>query len=138
METPEEWVEAFRSEDKKKFYYIVGVRVRTDRNFNQVFHCDAIVPYDTNHIKDAKLAKNMVENKLAPTEVLEAIDAVGLSTMNNTLNAYFMRIRANPDITVHKFVSETLLESEWIEEFVETASISEHTRNILKESQIRI
>lgn len=137
MSVPKEWIEVFKEEDKKKFYYIVGVRRKVGADFKFEFGCDAVILYHSGHVSAAKLAKNMIENKMTPMTPIEAVTAVGLSELNSILNAYELRVRFNPDITVHKFVTETQWESKWFEDYIKFAGKCEDVRKKLVESQIK-
>ena len=80
----------------------------------------------------------MVDNKLFPTSVNEAIDAVELNTLNAELSAISMRVRFNPDISVHKFITNFEFDDEWLIDFVKMANTCEHTRKLLVEAKIRL
>ena len=91
--------------DEKTYYYIVGVRGRVGRDLIPTLSCDFVIEYTSDEISKVDLAKAMIENELFPTTTSEAIDAVELNTINAELNAISMRVRMNPDISVHKFTS---------------------------------
>jgi len=138
MGIPEEWLEALKSEENKRFYYIVGVRMRMNENMEPQYNCDFVIPYTSDDVENTLLAKVMKDNKLAPTPANEAIEAVGLSELNSTLTAVGFRVRANPDITVHKFNSEFEIKTKWFDDYIKSASVCQDVRQKLIESRIRL
>jgi len=126
------------TESTNKYYYIIGVRGRVGRNMLPTLSCDFVLKYTTEEIEKVDIAKAMVENELFPTSASEAVDAVELSSLNCSLKAMSLRVRMNPDISVHKFVSDYELEDEWFDMYIKTANMCEDTRKKLIESRIRM
>jgi len=124
--------------DEKTYYYIVGVRGRVGRDLIPTLSCDFVIEYTSDEISKVDLAKAMIENELFPTTTSEAIDAVELNTINAELNAISMRVRMNPDISVHKFISSNKLDNEWFDTYIKLANILDDVRQKLIESRINI
>lgn len=124
-----------KAEDTK-FYYIVGVRTKTTIEMEIKFNCDFVLGYTPEDIKKTTLARAMIDNKMVCTSAEEAIQAAGLSPLSSSLHALGLRVRANPEITVHKFVTDFPVEDEWFDMFIKMASVCKDTREKLIESKI--
>jgi len=124
-----------KAEDTK-FYYIVGVRTKTTKEMEIKFNCDFVLGYMPEDIKKTTLAQAMINNEMVCTSPVDAIQAVGLSPLSTSLHALGLRVRANPEITVHKFVTDFPVEDEWFDMFIKMASVCEDTREKLIESKI--
>jgi hypothetical protein len=122
----------------EKYYYFVGVRARIGKDFAPTLNCDFILPYTQKDLEDVDLAKAMVANELFPTTSNEAIEAVDATVLNASINAMSLRCRFNPEISVHKFISEFPIEPEWFDSYISNANLCEDVKKKLMDSRIRI
>jgi len=138
MGIPKEWLKEFEDEENCRYFYIVGVRMRMNRQMEPEYNCDFVIGYNTKDIMRTELAQMMSANKLCPTSRKDAVEAVDLSNLNATLNAVSLRVRFNPEITVHKFHSDFPIEEEWFDMYIKSASVCKDVKQKLIESKMKI
>ncbi len=119
-----------------KYYYFVGVRARISNDLHAKLSCDFVLPYTSEDFDNFELASEMVSNEMFPTSMHEAIEATNLTDFNTSVNALSLRCRFNPDITIHKFISQIPLEPEWFYNYIDFANNSEEARKKLMEARI--
>ena len=88
--------------------------------------------------QNAQLAQAMTENELFPTTKEEAIAAVGLGRETASLAGIQMRMRFNPDLTAHLVTTEFMICAEDIDIIIHSANVSDHGRQLLAQSKIRL
>lgn len=115
-----------------------GVRLGRDKDMIPKFSIDFIMRWTTNDKENSKLAEEMIKNELFKTTSAEAVEAVGLGEIASNLSSVSLRMRFNPDITAHMFVTKFPMTDEWLQTMIDYANICDDGKKKLSEALIRI
>jgi hypothetical protein len=119
-----------------KYYYLCAVRSKVKENMTSELYLDSVLSYTTADIKQAALARGMVENELIITTVREAVEAVGLKSMSEKIYGFDMRVKVNM-LTVHKFVCDSPMDEDDLDIYIRSANFCESSRKKLQEARVR-
>jgi len=115
-------------------FYIVGVRTETI-SMKPKLSMDFMIEYTSDHVKQLMLAADMVDNKLVPTTINEAVEATDMNWLGHEIHGAQLRSRANM-CSAHKFRCKHKMERDDLKMFVDLANIVEHTRKQLEDSKV--
>ena len=113
-------------------YYICGVRqegLNTSRPGE--LSLDFVVGHTRKEIKQAEIAKAMVEHKIVKTTDKEAIESVGLTELSAFLSVIPCLARAN-SLLVVKFETKFKMTRKDLEDYIKTTPLAELKKAELK------
>lgn len=119
-----------------KYYYLCAVRSKVKKDMTSELYLDSVLSFTTVDIAQAKIARDMVENKLWKTTVTEALEATGLNQLSGEIWSFDLRARSNM-LTVHKFICDSPMAEDDIDMFIRSANYCDSARKILQESRER-
>ena len=121
--------------------YIIGVRHTLDKEFKTKFHMDSIIKYEDLDMSKMDFVKSMLENKLVKTKLEEAYSTADFTMplrVSAEIHSLTLRVRANNNITVHKFHTEDEMDEDDLAGYVSTANVVDSTRDMLMKAKIHL
>lgn len=122
---------------KLPFHFLVGVETQ---NFHKgkdagKFRVKYLVKFTNEEVGQVRDAVRLSEDKLFPTRPHEATEVMGCTELVSAISGMMLSASFN-HVTVHHFSSEFEWEDEDIEMFINTANISESTKQKLIDARI--
>ena len=121
-----------------KYYTLFGVELTQGKDMIPVLKKDFTHRWSTNERKNAELAMCMVDNKMYKTSKKEAVEAVGLGIDAACISGIKSRIMFCPQITAHLFETDFVLDDDDIETLIYAANVSDSSKKLLANAQIRL
>ena len=121
-----------------KYYTLFGVGISTNSDMMPTFERDFLYRWTSHEKEKAELAQEMINNEMFKTNRKEAVKAVGLEIDAAILGAIKIRMVHQGGLTAHLFVTDEMLDDEWIKTIIDSANSSGYGKKVLAESKIKL
>lgn len=123
--------------DPKLYYHYlisVGVRDMRSEKRGRMYLKHGPLKFTNDDVKQVQSAKMLSEDKLFKTESIDALKNFGVTELVNSVYSILLAATAN-NCTVHHFSSDTEIDDDYWEGFVDRANDNEFERRKILESK---